>query len=112
MKGHLLQIARMALLCGALGLLLYLGLAEMARFPEVTVPLLGGVGAGGLAILLTLEIAGALRSGILPRLPYAIRRQEEPIWFWGTLVFTGLCLLLLLWLLAVSAARFVTHLVA
>ena len=109
MKGHLFQIARTALLCGALGLLLNLGLAELARFPELTVPALGIFGAGCVAILLAQEIAGALRTGILPRLPGAIRRREEPIWFWGSLALSLLCLLLLLWLLVASLIRLVRH---
>lgn len=112
MKEHLLQIARTALLCGALGLLLYLGLTELARFPTFTVPVLGIFGSACVAILLAQEISGALRTGILPRLPGAIRRREEPIWFWGSLALSLLCLLLLLWLLwllVASLVRLVLH---
>lgn len=109
MKGHLFQIARTALLCGALGLLLYLGLTELTRFPRFTVPVLGILGSACVAILLAQEIAGALRTGILPRLPGAIRRREEPIWFWGSLALSLLCLLLLLWLLVAGLVRLVLH---
>lgn len=111
MKDAIVRAARTALLSGSLGVLLYLAFAWMAQMPELMVSLLGTVGSGALVALILQEMAYALRTGVIARLPIAIRQTEEPTWFWGTLAFSGLCLLLLVPLQAWCAWR-LFHLLA
>lgn len=110
MRTALLQIGRTALLCGGLGLLLYVALAEASRFPDMLVPALAAACSGVLSAFLVCEIRDALRTGIAPYRPRAVLRAEEPAWFWGSVLFWGLCLVLTLWLLADSTARVLRHL--
>ena len=105
MKEHLTRLALTALLCGNLGFGLYVVVAETARFPALSSAILGLVCSAALLLLLAHEIADALRTGIVPSRPFPIERDKEPVWFWGSLVFGCLCLLLLLWLFTYSTAR-------
>lgn len=104
MKALLTRIASTALLCGGLGLGLYLVLAEAAQFPALTSAVLGLVCSAALLMLLAHEIADALRTGIVPSRPFPIDRDKEPVWFWGAVLFGCLCVLLLLWLFTYSTA--------
>lgn len=103
-------IAKTALLSGGLGLLLYLVFAALAQMPELMVSLLATVGSGAMVALILQEMAFALRTGIVPRLPIAIRRGREPVWFWGSLAFGSACLCLLVPLQLWSALRLLAFL--
>lgn len=81
-----------ALLCGALGLLLYVLLSSLAEVPGFA--LLLGLGGACVLTLLTMATARhALRTGVYPVWPRPIARAGAPLAFWGsvawTLVFAG-----------------------
>lgn len=65
MSDVLRQIARTAVLCSALGLLLYLVLSTTADHP-VTAPAVGLIGASIVGVLVLHLLRDAWRSGIIP----------------------------------------------
>lgn len=95
------QIARTALLCGTLGLLLYLVLAFVVESPMLAplLPPLLALPASVLLLVLTGQsLIGAWRTGEFPSRGHVITREREPVWFWGSMVWYGvvaLCLLVL-----------------
>lgn len=95
------QIARTALLCGTLGLLLYLALTFVVERPGLA-PLLPPVltlVASVVAISLTgKSLILACRTGEFPSKGRVITKEREPAWFWGFMIWYGavaLCLLVL-----------------
>jgi hypothetical protein len=82
------QLARTALLLGALGLLLY-GAVILAASSGVGPWLVGLLLAGPLAVLLGLLVADALRSGVFPEKTRAPRRAERPVAYWASIAWYG-----------------------
>lgn len=84
------QIVRTALLCGALGLLLYLALAAAVRssaFSTLLVPLFGVGGAALLLVLTVQDVTSAWRTGEFPSRSGRVVRDHEPVWFWGLMIW-------------------------
>jgi hypothetical protein len=100
------QIVRTAVLCGMLGLLLYLGLAFMVE--SWLAPLLPAV------ITLTVSLVGLVLTGQtlieawrtyeFPTRGGVITREREPAWFWGSMIWCGAVALCLLGLLSYSCS--------
>lgn len=87
------RIARTAMLCGALGLLLYLALA-MASDDPITAPVLGLAGAGAIGAQLFGLLRDAWRGGVMPdRLGAGTSRAANPVWYWGSMLWYGACLM-------------------
>jgi hypothetical protein len=82
------QLARTALLVVALGLLLY-GVVFLVASSGVGPWLIGLVLAGPLAVLQTLLVAGALRSGVFPEKTRAPTRAERPVAYWTSIAWYG-----------------------
>lgn len=92
------QIARTALLCGALGLLLFLALDAAARTPvgsTLLVPLLGAAGAALLLVLTVQDALSAWKTGIFPSRGGAVLREREPVWFRVLLIWQILLIVML-----------------
>jgi len=84
------QIVRTALLCGALGLLLYLTLASAVRSPAFStllVPLFGVSGAALLLVLTVQDVTSAWRTGEFPGRGGRVLRDREPVWFWALMIW-------------------------
>jgi len=98
MGDALRRIARTALLCGTLGLLLYFVLAAIVEQPLAVawLPLLFGLAAAPFLLFLTAQdVASAWRSGEFPARGAVVLRSREPVWFWSMMVWqTAACLLL------------------
>ncbi len=93
------QIVRTALLCGALGLLLYLVLAFVVESPGIAplLPALLALAASLVLLVLTgRSLVLALRTGEFPSRGRVITRERELSWFWGSVIWYGLCALCLL----------------
>jgi hypothetical protein len=96
------QIARTALLCGTLGLLLYMALAWVAETPIGTTllaPLLGLAAAVALLIPAVQDAISAWRSGIFPSRGGAVLREREPIWFLALMIWQIMLIVMLVALL-------------
>jgi hypothetical protein len=105
MKDMLGRIARTALLCGALGLLLYAVLAYAVESPTLAPllpPLLGVAGSVLLLVLTGHDMLSAWRSGEFAGRGAPIRREQEPAWFGGCMAWQGVAALCLLALLLYS----------
>ncbi len=95
------QIVRTALLCGTLGLLLYLALAFVVESPGFAplLPALLALAASVVLLVLTWRsLVLALRTGEFPSRGRVITREREPAWFWSSAIWYGvasLCLLAL-----------------
>ena len=96
------QIIRTAFLCGSLGLLLYLVLSfavESPRLAPLLPPVLALVASGVVLFLSGQILIMAWRTGEFPEKLHVIRKEQEPTWFWSTMIWYGavsLCLLALL----------------
>jgi hypothetical protein len=88
------QLLRTAALCGALGILLYLVLAIAGEYP-VTAPIVGFAGASVVGVLVFHLLRDALRSGIIPERSGITSREASPVWYWGSMLWYGACLLAL-----------------
>jgi hypothetical protein len=106
MSEVLRQIARTAVLCGALGLLLYLALSAAADDP-ITAPAVGFAGASVVGVLVFHLLRDAWRSGIIPERSGITSRDANPVWYWGSMLWYGACLLALLALALVCLLRIV-----
>lgn len=103
MNAVLRQVVRTALLCGALGLLLYLALAFAAESPVFSawLPPLFGAGAAALLLVLTVQdVTSAWRTGEFPSRSGRVLRDREPVWFrvlmiWQSAAIVALVALLL-----------------
>jgi hypothetical protein len=96
------QIARTALLCGTLGLLLYLALGSVAETPAGTTlmpPLLGLAGTAFLLVTTARDTISAWKSGIVPSRGAAVLREREPIWFQALIVWQIMLIVMLIALL-------------
>jgi hypothetical protein len=82
------QLARTALLVGALGLLLY-GVVMLVASSGVGPWLIGLVLGGPLAVLLVFLVMGALRSGVFPEKTRAPSRAGRPVAFWTSIAWYG-----------------------
>ncbi|MCO5131394.1 MAG: hypothetical protein M9932_12605 [Xanthobacteraceae bacterium] len=93
MSEVLRRIAGTAVLCGGLGLLLYLALVTAADEP-ITAPALGFVGAGVVAAQVFHLLRDAWHSGIMPERPGAgTSRDANPVWYWVSMLWYGACLI-------------------
>jgi hypothetical protein len=84
------RIARTALLCGTLGLLLYVVLAAIVENPTgaALLPSLFAVPATVLLLILTVQdVTAAWRTGVFPSRSGAVLREREPVWFWGLMIW-------------------------
>lgn len=84
------QIVRTALLCGTLGLLLYLALAGIVENPAgaaLLPPLLGVAGTMLMLPLTAQDVISAWRSGAFPGRGGVVLREREPVWFWGLMIW-------------------------
>jgi hypothetical protein len=84
------RIVRTALLCGTLGLLLYLALAGIVENPTgaALLPSLFGVIATAPLLVLTVQdVTAALSSGVFPGRTGAVLREREPAWFWALMIW-------------------------
>ena len=98
-----LRIARTVLLCGTLGLALYLVLAGLAETPAGTKLLprfLGLVGAAFLLVLTVQEAISAWKTGLFPSRGRAVLREREPNWFRVLLIWQILLIVMLAALLS------------
>jgi len=86
----MVQIARTALLCGTLGIALYLVISYAVRFPAFA-PGLAFVGSLALAWLMISTIRYNLRNRLIPMKPQSVFRDEQPILYWGFLGFEIAC---------------------
>lgn len=90
LKDIMVQVARTALLCGTLGIALYLAISYAARFPAFA-PGLAFVGSLALAWLTVSTIRYSLQNRLIPMKPRSIFRDEQPILYWGFLGFEIAC---------------------
>jgi hypothetical protein len=88
------QVAKTAVLCAALGLLLYGVVAMVAAWPGGRW-LLGLLLAAPLAALIGHQVIDAYRSGIFPQRGGAARRDTQPLAFWFAMAWFTACGLLL-----------------
>ncbi|MBW6400080.1 hypothetical protein KPL78_19630 [Roseomonas sp. HJA6] len=96
-RGALWLLARTALLCGALGLVLYGAVAFLAGLPN---------GQWVIGLLLSVPMTAfvgwvvwrALREGEFPRRGGAAVRAEQPVAYWFHTLWYGFCALFLAWL--------------
>ncbi|MFN3890695.1 MAG: hypothetical protein ACK4MV_09885 [Beijerinckiaceae bacterium] len=107
MTKHLVQIARTAALCGALGLGLYLALEAAAASParDALANWLGLVLSVALSLVTIPATIAGWRSGELPGRPGLIERGNEPRWYWLLLTLEGACSLGLIALAAYCVWR-------
>jgi hypothetical protein len=89
-KAIALQIGRTALLCGGLGLGLYVVLTHTVEYP-IFAPALALVLATVLALLIAGNVRFALRNALIPAKFRSIRRQDEPVLYWSMLAFEIAC---------------------
>lgn len=94
MSDILRQIARTAVLCGALGLLLYLAVSAAVEYP-VTAPLFGLVGATLVGIMTFGLLRDGWRTGQFPDRFGVTTREASPGWYWGSMLWYGACLVAL-----------------
>lgn len=106
MSDVLRQIARTAVLCGALGLLLYLVLATAADHP-VTAPAIGLIGASVVGVLVFHLLRDAWHSGIIPEKFGITSRDINPVWYWGSMLWYSGCLIALVALALICLLRIV-----
>lgn len=106
MSEVLRRIARTAVLCGALGLLLYLALVTAADDP-VTAPALGFIGAGVIAAQVFHLLRDAWHSGIMPERFGITSREASPAWYWGSMLWYGACLVCVVALALICLLRIV-----
>ncbi len=106
MSEVLRRIARTAVLCGALGLLLYLALVTAADDP-VTAPALGFIGAGVIAAQVFHLLRDAWHSGIMPERFGITSREANPAWYWGSMLWYGACLVCVVALALICLLRIV-----
>jgi hypothetical protein len=106
MSDVLRQIARTAVLCVALGLLLYLALSTAAEYP-ITAPVVGLVGASIVGALVFHLLRDAWRSGIIPEKFGITSREANPVWYWGSMAWYGACLICLVALALLCLLRIV-----
>ena len=106
MSEVLRRIARTAVLCGALGLLLYLALVTAADDP-VTAPALGFIGAGVIAAQVFHLLRDAWHSGIMPERSGITSREANPAWYWGSMLWYGACLVCVVALALICLLRIV-----
>lgn len=90
MKDIIIPIARTALLCGTLGIALYLVISYAARFPAFA-PVLAFTGSLALAWLIMSTIRFSLQNRLIPMKPRSIFRDAQPILYWGFLGFEIAC---------------------
>lgn len=83
--GHIL---RMALVCGALGLLLYVGLSYAVTLPGFA-QLLGLVLIVALGVIVTGLLRQAWRSGEFPEKSDVLSRQRRPVAYWLAMAWYG-----------------------
>jgi len=96
------KIARTALLCSTLGLLLYLVLSALVENPTgaALLPSLFGVPATVLLLVLTVQdVTAAWRSGVFPSRSGVVLREHEPAWFWGLMIWQTAMIVVLVVLL-------------
>jgi hypothetical protein len=86
------QLARTALLVGALGLLLY-GAVSLAASSGIGPWLMGFVLGAPLALLLAALVVDALRSGVFPEKTRAPTRAERPVAYWASIGWFGVAAL-------------------
>ena len=87
------QILRMAVLCGSLGFLLYLALMTLVESPTAVpyvAPVIGLIGAASIGILTFQSLVFAWRTGKFPTRLRAIDQDDEPGWFWGSMLWSVL----------------------
>lgn len=106
MSDALRQIARTAVLCGALGFLLYLVLSTAADRP-VAAPALGLVGTSIVGVLVFHLMRDAWRSGIIPERSGITSREANPVWYWGSMLWYGACMIALVALALMCLLRIV-----
>lgn len=90
-------LARMALLCGALGVVLYGVLRLLAGLPYGSW-LIGFLLSAPMTVFVAWVVLGALRSGEFPRRGGAARRAEQPFAYWLNTIWFGICAASLAWL--------------
>jgi hypothetical protein len=91
-KHVLSQIARTAVLCGTLGLLLYLALAFATESPVVAPFLPGAFGLAGSVCMLALTghtLLSAWRTGEFVTRVSVTSRARDPVWFWSLAIWHG-----------------------
>ena len=106
MSEVLRQLARTAVLCGALGLLLYLVLWTAAENP-ITAPAVGFAGASVVGVLVFHLLRDAWHSGIIPEKFGITSREANPVWYWGSMLWYGACLICLIALALICLLRIV-----
>lgn len=106
MSEVLRQLARTAVLCGALGLALYLVLSMVADHP-ITAPMIGFAGASVVGVLVFHLLRDAWHSGIIPEKFGITSREVNPIWYWGLMLWYGACLICLIVLALICLLRIV-----
>ena len=106
MSEGLRQIARTAVLCGALGLALYLVLLMVADHP-ITAPMIGFAGASVVGVLVFHLLSDAWHSGIIPEKFGITSRDANPVWYWGSMLWYGACLICLTALALICLLRIV-----
>jgi hypothetical protein len=106
MNDVLRQIARTAVLCAALGCLLYLTMATAADYP-ITAPAVGLAGASVVGVLIFHLLRDAWHSGIIPEKFGITSREANPLWYWGSMLWYGACLICLVALALICLLRIV-----
>lgn len=90
-------LARTALLCGALGVVLYGVLSLLAGLPYGQW-LIGLLLSAPMAVFVAWVVLRALRSGEFPRRGGVARRAEQPFAYWLNTIWFGICAASLAWL--------------
>lgn len=92
MAGILRQLVRTSVLCGTLGLILYLAfvsLMDSSRLVPLLPPALALVLSGVALVLTGRSLILACRTGVLPSKGRVITRERQPAWFWGAVIWYG-----------------------
>ena len=104
------QIFRTALLCGSLGLVLYLALSSVAD-SAFAAPAIGLVGSIALSSVLISLLLYAWRSGEFPEKFRAVARNAQPGWYWGSMIWYGLAVICLIALALLSLSNLIDALI-
>ena len=88
MTDHLRTLAKTALLCGVLGLLLYGAVVQVAAVPGAHL-WLGLILAGIMAAITGHQVLTALRTGQFPLRGPPLLRDRQPIQYWVSVAWFG-----------------------
>ena len=90
LRTTLRSLAKTAMLCGLLGLILYGAVVLLSQSPSAG-QVAGLVLAAPAAVMLALLVLDALRSREFPQRGPVLRRDESPIAYWFSIAWFGGC---------------------